>query len=979
MIVMKQWITIVLIFMAITLKGQNPAIVADLNSSPPASSGYNLIVRIGSKIFYKAVGSNSYPQIWVTDGTQAGTLQLTNFTTPADVIYDQFRNNFAVLGNVLYFTISGPGDGSGIPVVYLWRTDGTADGTYQYDLSTVLTGHIYLDNRICANSNYLFLNIRFEPVAEPSLGAWKIYSISNTGLLQFVKKVSNRQYFKPPDLYVFKDKMLTTGLTNPNADPNSGSPFQQCIYVSDGTPAGTTILASGIQSNAEYDNWKIVGDHYILTRALGWLVKIPGTAGAGIGVPESFYQLSGTNRLLEPYIFGNYNYETGVPTNNAKANVGSTFFFRGRSAEHGWELWKTDGTETGTQLVLDANPGVANGLDELYGFALGNKFVYYTASPSYSGLWATDATNFTTVQLNKAVVSYPTIDRVDFDNGKAYFANQHGSTGNLWQTDGTARGTVQINPDAYQPTPPRLIMGFLSPSNLLYVSTSDFTYKLLNLNTGFRTWYGNVSSSWNDPANWEGNSVPTVTDTVLIPGSIDNNPVIDPNSSVNSLWVERNTVTVNAGATLNVQGELYVLTALSGAGEINFNGSTGSKLGGSGTIPFSVRISSGTVSLVSPVTLPSLNFQGAGMVVLNNYDLIISQPNGITGAAPDRFVVTNGTGRLVQPPIGSAASSVSAHFPVGNSVGSYTPATITNNGTAQQFSVRVIGGLFNSYNLTYPESPATTAYTGSAVNKTWFINRHNNGQVANATVQLQWNAGDELPGLNRSAIQLAHYTSNGWITGPSGSAAGTGPYTYSRSGLTSFSPFGIANYNLALPISLISFNAYNAFDHVILKWQTASEQSSSHFIIERGTNTVDFDSIGRTEASGMTHTTTPYEFIDRVPLSSTAFYRLKMIDRDGHFVVSGIVSVNPGKIKQAEVYPNPAGGTLRVRLSSALSGILTLRVVDVEGRILQTWKLRRDAGNTVLNLDIAKLTSGTYLLLLEDEGGMKDTLRFVKQ
>ena len=178
---MKKLVPLILLITSFSIYGQNPKILADLQVNPPASSGYNFIVKIGSKIIYKATGINGHPQIWVTDGTQAGTIQLTNFTSGSYPIYDEFRNNFAVLVNILYFTVSGTGDGSGIPVVYLWRTDGTVAGTFQVDLTSVLTGHIYLDNRICSNSNYLFLNFRFEPVAEPSLGAWKIYSISNAG------------------------------------------------------------------------------------------------------------------------------------------------------------------------------------------------------------------------------------------------------------------------------------------------------------------------------------------------------------------------------------------------------------------------------------------------------------------------------------------------------------------------------------------------------------------------------------------------------------------------------------------------------------------------------------------------------------------------------------------------------------------------------------------------------------------------------
>jgi ELWxxDGT repeat protein len=796
---------LLLLFSAIISYSQNPKILVDLNSSPPASSGYNLIVKLGTKIIYKAAGSNGFPQIWVTDGTQAGTIQLTNFPVLVnDIIYDQYRNNFAVLGNVLYFTIAAGLNGSG-NVIKLWRTDGTIPGTYEYDLSSVLGGNVNIENKICASSSHLFFYVRASYTVSGPYGAFNLYSINNSGVLQFLSKISNDYYrlyippYKSPDLYIFKDKLLATGLTNPNANPTVGNETQ-AIYMSDGTPGGTSILSGGLPLNAEYDNWKIVGDHYILTRALGWLVKIPGTAGSGIGAPESIYQLSGANRLLEPYIFGNYNYSTGIITNNAKANIGSTFFFRGRSAEHGWELWKTDGTEGGTQLVLDANPGIGNGQQEdISGFVLGNKYLFY-ASPSlpYSGLWATDATSFITIPLNKAIVGNPFITRVDFDNGKAYFVNQSGSGGYLWQTDGTSRGTVLINPDRYIPKPETLIMGFLTPGNLLYVSTSDFTYKLMNFNTNYKTWYGDANTNWNDPANWESNTVPTVSDNVLIPGSTDNNPIVSFNASVNSLWVERNALTINAGAELQINGDLGVYTNINGNGSINFSGTVNHKLGGGGTTTIAVKMSGADVSLFDPVTIPSLNFQSASKFVLNNYDLNISQTNSITGAASDRFITTNGTGRLILPAIGTSAASTNAFYPVGSNTNSYSPVTITNNGISMQWNVRVMDNAYGSYNTNYPEIPTSSALTTNAVNKTWFINQQSGGQVLNPSVTFQWNAADELAGFTRTNMRAGRYNGGSWTYSNTGSSTGTNPYSFTFNNVPGFSPFVLSSIGIPL-------------------------------------------------------------------------------------------------------------------------------------------------------------------------------------
>ena len=82
-------------------------------------------------------------------------------------------------------------------------------------------------------------------------------------------------------------------------------------------------------------------------------------------------------------------------------------------------------------------------------------------------------------------------------------------------------------------------------------------------------------------------------------------------------------------------------------------------------------------------------------------------------------------------------------FPVGTSASSYTPATLTNFGTADNFTInvqpKVLSGGTNG-----------NAYIAGVVNRTWNINKSTPG-TANVTITLQWNSGDELTGFTRNA------------------------------------------------------------------------------------------------------------------------------------------------------------------------------------------------------------------------------------
>ena len=76
--------------------------------------------------------------------------------------------------------------------------------------------------------------------------------------------------------------------------------------------------------------------------------------------------------------------------------VQGTLYFQADDSVHGWELWESDGTEAGTVMVKDIDPGREWGYPH----------------------WLTDV------------------------QGILYFAANHGRSRGLWRSDGTDAGTV---------------------------------------------------------------------------------------------------------------------------------------------------------------------------------------------------------------------------------------------------------------------------------------------------------------------------------------------------------------------------------------------------------------------------------------------------------------------------------------------------------------------------------------------------------
>ncbi len=163
--------------------------------------------------------------------------------------------------------------------------------------------------------------------------------------------------------------------------------------------------------------------------------------------------------------------------------VGDYLLFTAETADEGIELWRTDGTEEGTLIVKDANPGTGNGVykDGSYSgnlFKIWNDVLYYTGADTDSNyeLWRTDGTEEGTYLVKNIGYDAPTSSFFTGSfpgeyaelNDELIFTSHDG----LWKTDGTEEGTVLIKDED-----PNDIFGF-DPAAL--TAMGDFVIMIHN-------------------------------------------------------------------------------------------------------------------------------------------------------------------------------------------------------------------------------------------------------------------------------------------------------------------------------------------------------------------------------------------------------------------------------------------------------------------------------------------------------------------
>jgi ELWxxDGT repeat protein len=249
-------------------------------------------------------------------------------------------------------------------------------------------------------------------------------------------------------------------------------------WISDGTAAGSQPLAGSNATFSDPTRYTVVGDvayfaAYDPTNG-NELWKTDGTpAGTAMVVDLN----PGNSSALLP---------AGDPTLGAGA-VAVAFqgqlFFAANDGSIGEELWRSDGTPGGTQLVRDISPGAGSSQPRSLTVAGGKLFFIADDGVHGRELWVSDGTAFGTMMLRDIMPgpdsSVPQ-QVTAVGTGVLFSAADPVSGRELWVSDGTPAGTRRLQdiaPGALPSSP----MGFTVAGPLVYFAANDGT-------SGFELW-----------------------------------------------------------------------------------------------------------------------------------------------------------------------------------------------------------------------------------------------------------------------------------------------------------------------------------------------------------------------------------------------------------------------------------------------------------------------------------------------------------
>ena len=430
--------------------GLAPGLAQPGGAGPANNGGTALRSRVirRARLFFRADDGIHGSELWVSDGTEAGTEMLSDILPGPDASAPQDLTDFR--GRLFFAAYT---DATGVE---LWKSNGTAAGTQL--VADIVPGPMGSAIGQLTRAGGLLFFTAVDGVHGQEL--WK--SDGTTAGTQLVKDINdepisgtNNTLPSSPSWLTNVNGTLFFAAEEPDQLVDIGDfTFVHVggreLWKSDGTETGTVRIKDLAISlhNPQSSNPTLltkVGDSVFFT---------------AVGID---HDLQHNNESLSPFeLWKSDGTEAGTvpvadicPGNACSAsiremtNVHGTAFFAAMNQTSGLELWKSDGTAAGTALVADIRPGdMAGSAPRSLTDFNGTLLFEATTSGTNRQLWRSDGTQAGTAlvadiqpQPGSAVPN----SLADV-NGTLFFTADDGLNGaELWRTDGTQAGTSLVD------------------------------------------------------------------------------------------------------------------------------------------------------------------------------------------------------------------------------------------------------------------------------------------------------------------------------------------------------------------------------------------------------------------------------------------------------------------------------------------------------------------------------------------------------
>ena len=179
--------------------------------------------------------------------------------------------------------------------------------------------------------------------------------------------------------------------------------------------------------------------------------------------------------------------------------------------------------------------------------------------------------------------------------------------------------------------------------------------------------------------------------------------------------------------------------------------------------------------------------------------------------------------------------------------------------------------------------------------------------------------------------------------------------------------------NAAL-IKFLSFSGITSNLGNQLAWEVAPTDQLLYFEVEFSTDGLNFSTLEKIQYE---QDKQKYQYLHTPTPMANYYYRVSATSENGSQIYSEQLLLRTGITEVVQVGPNPVNQLLHVTLDLPVANKLNIRILDVDGKIVQVLQKQSTVGNQSLDLNLSGLMAGLYYV--EINTGKKYIFKVIKR
>ncbi len=176
---------------------------------------------------------------------------------------------------------------------------------------------------------------------------------------------------------------------------------------------------------------------------------------------------------------------------------------------------------------------------------------------------------------------------------------------------------------------------------------------------------------------------------------------------------------------------------------------------------------------------------------------------------------------------------------------------------------------------------------------------------------------------------------------------------------------------IPLPVKLIDFTLTNNDCNISLEWKVANEQNMLNYEVLFSTDGIQYKSLTKVDADNRSNYKTMHGQLCTQFQDKTIYYKIKMVDADGSFVYSNVITTKIISNNSISIYENPVKDFLTI---IGLKAKGSIKIMDIKGGVLYEQIVQQEQ----IKMNASFLKSGFYFLQYFNNG-KATSIKFIKK